>query len=147
MRRKHGGAKLSCCVCWTMLQMSFRVLILGYLSCLYEASSFLRLCKAGSSNGFKGTWCSGITSASHAEGPGLKSQCVHLFIMRSLRAVDVKCFDVHSYCQNNCTCGEQRNQEKRTHRSNSDIFSNLHNGHMMDAVCSALGSKLPRMVG
>ena len=26
-----------------------------------------------------GTWCSGITSASHAEGPGFKSQCVHLF--------------------------------------------------------------------
>ena len=26
-----------------------------------------------------GTWCSGITSAPHAEGPGLKSQCVHLF--------------------------------------------------------------------
>ena len=25
----------------------------------------------------KGTWCSGITSASHAEGPGFKSQCVH----------------------------------------------------------------------
>ena len=25
-----------------------------------------------------GTWCSGITSASHAEGPGFKSQCVHL---------------------------------------------------------------------
>ena len=24
----------------------------------------------------KGTWCSGITSASHAEGPGFKSQCV-----------------------------------------------------------------------
>ena len=24
-----------------------------------------------------GAWCSGITSASHAEGPGLKSQCVH----------------------------------------------------------------------
>ena len=24
-----------------------------------------------------GTWCSGITSASHAEGPGLKTQCVH----------------------------------------------------------------------
>ena len=24
----------------------------------------------------KGTWCSGITSAPHAEGPGLKSQCV-----------------------------------------------------------------------
>ena len=27
----------------------------------------------------KGTWCSGITSASHAEGPGFKSQCVHFF--------------------------------------------------------------------
>ena len=26
----------------------------------------------------KGTWCSGITSASHAEGPGFKSQCVHV---------------------------------------------------------------------
>ena len=25
----------------------------------------------------RGTWCSGITSAPHAEGPGLKSQCVH----------------------------------------------------------------------
>ena len=25
----------------------------------------------------RGTWCSGITSASHAEGPGFKSQCVH----------------------------------------------------------------------
>ena len=25
----------------------------------------------------KGTWCSGITSASHPEGPGFKSQCVH----------------------------------------------------------------------
>ena len=25
----------------------------------------------------KGTWCSGITSAPHAEGPGFKSQCVH----------------------------------------------------------------------
>ena len=24
-----------------------------------------------------GTWCSGITTASHAEGPGFKSQCVH----------------------------------------------------------------------
>ena len=38
----------------------------------------------------KGTWCSGITSASHAEGPGLKSQCVHLFILRSLRAIIAK---------------------------------------------------------
>ena len=25
-----------------------------------------------------GTWCSGITSAPHAEGPGFKSQCVHV---------------------------------------------------------------------
>ena len=29
---------------------------------------------------YKGTWCSGITSASHAEGPGFKSQCVHIFV-------------------------------------------------------------------
>ena len=26
-----------------------------------------------------GTWCSGLTSTPHAEGPGFKSQCVHLF--------------------------------------------------------------------
>ena len=26
-----------------------------------------------------GTWCSGITSAPHAEGPGFKSQCVHCY--------------------------------------------------------------------
>ena len=25
-----------------------------------------------------GTWCSGITSASHAEGPGFNPQCVHI---------------------------------------------------------------------
>jgi hypothetical protein len=28
-----------------------------------------------------GAWCSGITSASHAEGPGFKSQCVHCFMI------------------------------------------------------------------
>ena len=28
----------------------------------------------------QGTWCSGITSASHAEGPGFKSQCVHIHV-------------------------------------------------------------------
>ena len=27
----------------------------------------------------KGTWCSGITSASHAKGPGFKSQCVQIW--------------------------------------------------------------------
>ena len=27
----------------------------------------------------RGTWCSGITSAPHAEGPGFKSQCVQSF--------------------------------------------------------------------
>ena len=31
-----------------------------------------------------GTWCSGITSASHAEGPGFKSQCVHILSLRKL---------------------------------------------------------------
>ena len=33
---------------------------------------------AGSTSILKGTWCSGITFASHAEGPGFKSQCVHI---------------------------------------------------------------------
>ncbi len=30
----------------------------------------------------EGTWCSGITSASHVEGPGFKSQCVHFLCAR-----------------------------------------------------------------
>ena len=30
-----------------------------------------------------GTWCSGITSASHAEGPGFNPQCVHFSFWRS----------------------------------------------------------------
>ena len=29
----------------------------------------------------EGTWCSGITPAQHAGGPGLNPQCVHLFLM------------------------------------------------------------------
>ena len=28
---------------------------------------------------FTGTWCSGITPAQHAGGPGFKPQCVHCF--------------------------------------------------------------------
>lgn len=32
----------------------------------------------------KGSWCSGITSAPHAEGPGFKSQWVHYFLVRML---------------------------------------------------------------
>ena len=28
-----------------------------------------------------GTWCNGITSASHAEGPGFNPQCVHIFTL------------------------------------------------------------------
>ena len=30
-----------------------------------------------------GTWCSGITSASHADGPGFKSQCVHIIMSQA----------------------------------------------------------------
>ena len=33
-----------------------------------------------------GTWCSGITSASHAEGPGLNPQCVHMLLLNSSRS-------------------------------------------------------------
>ena len=44
-----------------------------------------------SSQTVEGTWCSGITSASHAEGPGFNPQCVHLLrraLTFSLRARD-----------------------------------------------------------
>ena len=42
-----------------------------------EPSDSFRRTVALSRMSVKGTWCSGITSASHAEGPGFKSQCVH----------------------------------------------------------------------
>ena len=41
---------------------------------LLAAADGCMLCQDKQSSG---TWCSGITSASHAEGPGFKSQCVH----------------------------------------------------------------------
>ena len=42
-----------------------------------------------------GTWCSGITSAPHAEGPGFKSQCVHL-------KGGAYGFDLMAICMHNC---------------------------------------------
>ena len=41
-----------------------------------------------------GTWCSGITSASHAEGPGFKSQCVHFLCIACLYIVDLQYCDI-----------------------------------------------------
>ena len=41
----------------------------------------------------KGTWCSGITSASHAEGPGFKSQCVHFLMRANVPTQKRYCFD------------------------------------------------------
>ena len=48
----------------------------------------------------RGTWCSGITSAPHAEGPGLKSLCVHCTVAEQLlgsRRRPVQ-FPVSSWC-------------------------------------------------
>ena len=43
--------------------------------------------------GAEGTWCSGITSASHAEDPGFNPQCVHIFSFCScLCALCCPCF-------------------------------------------------------
>ena len=38
----------------------------------------------------RGTWCSGITSASHAEGPGFNPQCVHFSDRQKLRAEEAR---------------------------------------------------------
>ena len=48
-----------------------------------------------SKHSFKGTWCSGITSASHAEGPGFKSQCVHLCHWSLMSMYKVKVFPIY----------------------------------------------------
>ena len=42
-----------------------------------------------------GTWCSGIASASHAEGPGFKSQCVHLSRMACVNCTCVPSATAH----------------------------------------------------
>ena len=42
---------------------------------LFSIMRFVRIDSAYS----RGTWCSGITSASHAEGPGFNPQCVQRF--------------------------------------------------------------------
>ena len=38
----------------------------------------------------RATWCSGITCASHAEGPGFNPQCVHFSDRQKLRAEGIK---------------------------------------------------------
>ena len=52
--------------------------LLGGAAFLSRRKSFLRSDVPSHASSL-GTWCSGITSASHAEGPGFKSQCVHIF--------------------------------------------------------------------
>jgi hypothetical protein len=39
-------------------------------------------------------WCSGITSASHAEGPGLNPQCVHCAQSIEVKAIPIECLDL-----------------------------------------------------
>ena len=68
--------------------------------CLYIANDF------SFSHSPRGTWCSGITSASHAEGPGFKSQRVHgLFYQAGAAAsslpMGVQLFDM---CFSDSTC-------------------------------------------
>ena len=46
---------------------------------LYMGQQF-SIAEQGSVKGQKGSWCSGITSASHAEGPGFDPQWVHYAI-------------------------------------------------------------------
>ena len=46
-----------------------------------------------------GAWCSGITSAPHAEGPGFKSQCVHVCSSGGCHAVwQMRLFTVAQSC-------------------------------------------------
>ena len=59
-----------------------RILVWTYLFVLGSTNFFkkarARNMLAANAKGHKGSWCSGITSASHAEGSGFKSQRVHL---------------------------------------------------------------------
>ena len=74
-------------VCRWWLQVSAREAKKGSYSGWLNGSGihFIRMKKV------LGTWCSGITSASHAEGPGFKSQCVHFvsFSCAAARRINV----------------------------------------------------------
>ena len=47
----------------------------------FHCSFSFFFCNASQSQLSLGTWCSGITSASHAEGPGFNPQCVHFMAL------------------------------------------------------------------
>ena len=70
---------LCCCL---KLRFSCRLYLRWYASFLAErvsmkTSSMFLLCLTLWEQWLRGTWCSGVTSASHAEGLGLSPQCVH----------------------------------------------------------------------
>ena len=50
---------------------------IGHLNCATRQVALRNCFKTNASNLSLGTWCSGITSALHAEGPGFNPQCVH----------------------------------------------------------------------
>ena len=66
------------------LSLSLSLPLFFWLTFMYSFFILLPNCSVLLRCNQVGTWCSGITSASHAEGPGFKSQCVHILSLRKL---------------------------------------------------------------
>ena len=75
-----------------------------------------------------GTWCSGITSASHAEGPGFKSQCVHF--SKLLKAVPLRCHpcEAHAPKLGNITRSPLRTSLRHKRNRRIGILKGRHMG-------------------
>ena len=70
----RGFEPHSCHLAWLTLAFGMR-------SCTFVAAG--ASCQTYmASPGLEGTWCSGITPAQHAGGPGFNPQCVHFFLLR-----------------------------------------------------------------
>ena len=73
-------------------------------------SIFIAVCMHISSqwNSSNGAWCSGITSASHAEGRGFNPQCVQLSCVQlSCDGCDIGGYTDHTKPQRSHTCTSQ----------------------------------------
>ena len=90
---------------------------------LFLKSIFIAVCMHISSqwNSSKGAWCSGITSASHAEGPGFNPQCVQLSCVQlSCDGCDIGGYTDHTKPQRSHTCISR--ESNPGHIDGNDVF-------------------------
>ena len=99
----------------------------------------------------KGTWCSGITPAQHAGGPGFKPQCVHCRLM-SRMYLDATLGGEDVCAQRSVEAGHWRRVACMKHRMgaapgiepeiSSSMLDMSHMHHCAVCRCASVGAKL-----